>query len=80
MRARTSCKTSYNNVLSHGGWVNLWEGCGVGGGEAVDIWEGERRGVLVQNKESTDFRCPQVGISVNNSPDVTTLILDKMLF
>ena len=53
----------------------------MGGGEAVDIWEGgERRGVLVQNKESTDFRCPQVGISVNNSPDVTTLILDKMLF
>ena len=80
MRAPTSCKTSYYNVLSHGGWVNLWAGCGVGGGEAVDIWVGEGRGVLVQNKESTDFRSPQVGISVNNSPDVTTLILDKILF
>ena len=37
-------------------------------------------GVLVQHKESTDFRSPQVGISVNNSPDMTTLILDKILF
>ena len=53
----------------------------MGGGEAVDIiLEGRGEGVLVQNKESTNFRCPLVGISVNNSPDVTTLILDKMLF
>ena len=36
--------------------------------EAVDIGGGGR-GVLVQHKESTDFRSPQVGISVNNSPD-----------
>ena len=41
---------------------------------------GGGRGVLVQHKESTDFRSPQVGISVNNSPDMTTLILDKILF
>lgn len=48
---------------------------GVGDGEAVDIWGGGEGGVLVQNKESPDFRSPQVGISVNNSPDVTTLII-----
>ena len=36
---------------------------------------GGEGGVLVQNKESPDFRSPQVGISVNNSPDVTTLII-----
>ena len=48
--------------------------------EAVDIGGGGGGGVLVQHKESTDFRSPQVGISVNNSPDMTTLILDKILF
>ena len=49
--------------------------------EAVDIGGGGGgRGVLVQHKESTDFRSPQVGISVNNSPNMTTLILDKILF
>ena len=36
----------------------------MGDDEAVDIGGG--RGVLVQHKESTDFRSPQVGISVNS--------------
>ena len=51
----------------------------MGDGEAVNIWGGGG-GVLVQNKESPDFRSPQVGISVNNSPYVTSLIFDKILF
>ena len=55
-------------------WLGQFVG-GVGDGEAVDIWGGGEGGVLVQNKESPDFRSPQVGISVNNSPDVTTLII-----
>ena len=51
----------------------------MGDGEAVDICGGGG-GLLVQNKESTDFRSLQVGISVNKSTDVTTLTLDKILF
>ena len=38
--------------------------CGQGGGDsgAVDIWGG---GVVVQNRESPDFRSPEVGASLH---------------
>ena len=54
----TSCKTSYN-VLRH----FVGAGRGSGGVGAVDI-----RGVggVVQNRESPDFRSPEVGRYVVN--------------
>ena len=55
-----SCKNSYN-VLSHS---HICQGCGGGRGVHV-ISRGGGGGGVVKNRESPDFRSPEVGISVN---------------
>ena len=58
MIACTSCKTSHN-VLSHGGWVNLW--AGGGGSGTVVIWGVELWGVggMVEGV-SLSLCCPRL--------------------